>query len=264
MKIAVFNSKGGVGKTTLAQNLASFLTNEYNKKVLVIDADAQASLTVACGEDPDQLENTLSGAIEKTINREKIDLMEYIIKTKEGFYLLPADILLTKTERMLYPETSREQILKRTLKQLDDLDLDLDIIFLDCQPSLSLMSDNILTYADRVLIPLQPNYLSFKAFGLITESLRNIKEKTNPDIDILGIVFNLVDQRTFHHKDIMQYVKKAFGESIYIFRSKIRVNTRLRESQIKGQSIYIYDDKSIGYSDYKNLTKEFLEVLKND
>ena len=262
MKIAVFNSKGGVGKTTLTSNLASFLTNEHNKKVLVIDADAQASLTVACGEDPDQPENTLSGAIDKTINGKKIDLMEYIIKTKEGFYLLPADILLTKTERMLYPETSREQILKRTLKQLDDLDL--DIIFLDCQPSLSLMSDNILTYADRVLIPLQPNYLSFKAFGLITESLKNIKEKTNPDIDILGIIFNLADQRTFHHKDIMQYVKKAFGKSIYIFKSIIRVNTRLREAQINGQTIYTYDKESIGYSDYKNLTKEFLEVLKND
>ncbi len=261
MKIAIFNSKGGVGKTTLVQNLASFLVNEHNRKVLIIDCDAQASLTVACGYNPDELENTLPGAIDKTINGENIDLAEYIIKTKEGFYLLSSDILLTRIERILYTETMREFILKRTLRQLDRLDL--NYIFIDSQPSLSLMSDNILTYADKILIPLQPTYLSFKALDLMIGSLKNIKDKTNPDLEILGIIFNQVDLRTFHHKDIMQFCKRAFGKDIYIFDSIIRVNTRLREAQINGQSILAYDDKSIGFDDYKKLTKEFImEVVK--
>ena len=156
MKIAIFNSKGGVGKTTLVQNLASFLTNKYSKKVLMIDCDSQASLTTAVGYDPDKLENTLSKLIDKTINGENIDITKYIIKTKEGVYLLPSDILLTRVERILYIETMGELVLKRTLKKLDNLDL--DYIFIDSQPSLSLMSDNILTYSDKILIPLSPNY----------------------------------------------------------------------------------------------------------
>lgn len=261
MKIAIFNSKGGVGKTTLVQNLASFLTKKYDKKVLMIDCDSQSSLTIANGYDPDKLENTLSKVIDKTINGEDIDITKYILKTKENVYLIPSDILLTKVERILYTETMREFILKRTLKQLDNLDM--DFILIDSQPSLSLMSDNILSYTDKVLIPLSPNYLSFKSFDLITGCLKNIKEKTNPDIDILGIVFNIAEIKTFHHKDIMQFCKKAFGD-IYIFNSIIRKNTRIRESQINGQSILSYDDKSIGFDDYEKFTKEFLEVINKN
>lgn len=261
MKIGIVNQKGGVGKTTLTQNLACFLTNEHNRKVLAIDCDPQASLTTCMGFNSDDLDNTISKAIKKAIDGEEVNIREYILKNKEGVYLIPADILLTKIERALNPETMREFVLTRVLKGLDLLNF--DFILIDSPPFLSLITDNILTYIERVLIPISPEFLSYKSFSIIAGSLKEIKSKTNPNLEIIGIIFNQVDLRTFHHKNVMEYSKKTLGDNVYIFNSIIRTNTLIREGQLKSQSILNYDPNSIGATDYKKFTNEFLEVLNN-
>ena len=260
MKIGIVNQKGGTGKSTLTQNLASILTLEHNKKVLVCDLDPQSSLTSCLGYNPDDIENTISKAIKKTIEGQEIDIKQYILKSKEGTYIIPADILLTKIERALSPETMREFILKRTLKDLDLLNF--DFIFIDSPPFLSIITDNILTYVEKLLIPISPEFLSYKAFSLISGSYKEIKNKTNPNLSIIGIVFNQADLRTFHHKDIIKYFKKILENDIYVFNSIIRTHTGIREAQLKSQSILTYDSNSIGAIDYKNFTKEFMGVIK--
>jgi len=261
MKIGIVNQKGGVGKTTVAQNLASFLTKEYGKKILAIDLDPQSSLTTCLGYSPDDLENTITKALKKTIDGEEINIREYILKNKEGIYLIGSDILLTKIERALAPETMREFVLKRTLEGLEALNF--DFILIDTPPFLSLLVDNALTYIDRVLIPISPEFLSYKAFSILAGSLKEIKDKTNPDLEIIGIIFNLVDLRTFHHKNIMEYSKKTLGDNVYVFNSIIRTNTLIRESQLKGQSILTYDPNSIGAKDFKDFVNEFLKITNS-
>ena len=258
MKVGICNQKGGTGKSTLTHNLASILTIEHNKKVLVIDLDPQSSLTTCLGYNPDNIENTISKAIKRTIEGEEIDIREYILKNKEGIYLIGSDILLTKIERTLATKTMKEFILKRTLKGLNLLNF--DFIFIDSPPFLSLITDNILTYAERLLIPISPEFLSYKAFSIITGSFKEIKSKTNPDLKIIGIIFNQADLRTSHHKDVIQYFKKTLGKDIYIFKSIIRTHTGIREAQLKSESILTHDPNCIGAADYKNFTKEFLEV----
>jgi chromosome partitioning protein len=261
MKIGVVNQKGGVGKTTLTQNLACSLAGEHNKKVLAIDLDPQSSLTTCLGYNSDDLDNTITKAIKKTINGEEIDIREYVLKNKEGVYLIPSDILLTKIERALNPETMREFVLKKTLKDLELLNF--DFILIDTPPFLSLLVDNALTYIDRVLIPISPEFLSYKAFSILAGSLKEIKSKTNPDIKIIGMIFNQVDLRTFHHKNVIEYSKKTLGDNVYIFNSIIRTNTLIRESQLKGQSILTYDPNSIGAKDFKDFVNEFLKITNS-
>ena len=260
MKIGIVNQKGGVGKTTVTQNLATYLTIEHKKKVLAIDLDPQSSLTTCLGYNPDDLDKTITKALKETIDGKEVNIQDYILKNKEGVYLIGSDILLTKVERALAPETMREFVLKRTLKGLEALNF--DFILVDSPPFLSLISDNILTFVDSVLIPISPEFLSYKAFSIIAGSLKEIKEKTNPDLNIIGIIFNQVDLRTFHHKNIMEYTKKTLGENVFIFNSIIRGNTLIREAQLKSQSILSHDPGSIGAKDFKSLTAEFLEVIK--
>lgn len=257
-KIAIFNSKGGIGKTTLTYNLASFLLNQHKKSVLALDLDPQASLTLCAGFDSEILENTLTKAISNTINGKEIKIGDYILKSKSGVYMMPSDILLTKVERQLAAETMREFVLKRTLVGLETIDL--DYILIDSPPFLSLITDNILTYADSVLIPIAADYLSWKAFESLAGSIKEIQSKTNPNLRIIGIVFNIADMRTFHSKDIVKFAKKKLGNNIYIFNTIIRQCTKVREAQIKAESIFEYDSDCIGFADYNSFTKEFLEV----
>jgi len=259
-KIAIVNQKGGVGKSTVTQNLAVCLTR-LEKKILCIDSDPQASLTSAFGYNSDELDNTLPFLLEKHLNKEPANLKDFIIKTSEGVYLLPCDIRLTNIDRTLSNIVARELFYKKALKEIDNLKL--DYILIDAPPYTSLIVNNILAYAEGIIIPVSPDFLTLRAFNILADTIKIIRDDINPSLKIIGLLWNLVDLRTFHAKDVMRYTESTLGNNTHIFKSFIRTNTKIKEAQVKGQSILSYSPKAIGSLDFQEVTKEFLNVLGN-
>lgn len=259
-KIGIINHKGGVGKTTLVQNLSCSLAR-HNKKVLVIDSDPQASLTSAFGYSGDELENTLPVLMEKHLNKESINLKDFIIKTPEGVYLLPSDIRLTNIDGVLGSIVARELVYKKAFKELDGLDL--DFILVDGPPGTSILVNNILSYIDGILIPISPDFLTLQAFKILSETIDIIKNDINPELKIIGLLFNLVT-RTYHANDIMAYTRNTLGNNTYIFKNSIRQNTKIKEAQTAGKSVFSYDEKALGSLDFKAFTEEFITVIRDN
>jgi len=258
-KIGIYNFKGGVGKTTVTMNLSICLAKKYNKKVLVIDSDPQASLTTALGLNPEEIENTIPIAIKKTMSGEPVDIKDYIVKTPEDVYLIPSDVRLTSIDREISSKRAREHVLKNTLKELDSYNF--DFILVDSPPYISVLTDNVLCYVNDILVPISPDFLSFKAFSILSDNIKQIRiPELNPDLGILGILFNLADFRTFHARDVIDYARKNIGDNVYIFNSVIRSNTLIKEAQAVNKSIITFDSKA-GAIDFNNFTREFIKVV---
>ena len=248
--IAITNQKGGVGKTTTSINLSACLA-EAGKRILLIDLDPQGNSTSGVGGKADQ-----NSAYEALMGR--VQIANCVQKTAvEGLYLIPSDIRLTGAELELVDLEQREYRLKLLLKTLES---QYDYIFIDCPPSLGLLTLNALTAAQRVLIPIQCEYYALEGVTSLMNTVSRVKHTFNPRLDIEGVLLTMLDGRTNLGLQVVAQVKKHFKSRVYA--TAIPRNVRLGEAPSHGLPIHLYDPRSIGADSYRRLAKEFLQRNK--
>ena len=252
---AICNQKGGVGKTVTAVNLGIGLARA-GKKVLLVDMDAQGSLTASLGyRRPDQMENTLATILGRIILDEPVSPGEGILHQAEAVDLLPANIELSGLEVTLVNTMSRETILRDYLNSVRD---QYDVILLDCCPSLGMLTINALAAADQVLIPMQAHYLSIKGLEQLIRTISNVKRKINPGLEIAGILITMADLRTTYSREIIELLRNSYGDKLRIFNSIIPQSIRAAETSAEGRSIYLHDPAGKVSAAYASLTREVL------
>ncbi len=246
--MAVVNQKGGTGKTTTCENLGIGLANE-GKRVLLIDSDPQGSLTISLGYPrPDELQVTLTDIFTKIIKEEEIAPGEGIIKHEEGVDLMPANIELSGLEVSLVNVINREKILKQYVDSVKDK---YDFILIDCGPSLGMLTINALAAADRLIIPVQAQYLPAKGLELLLQTVNKVRKHINPGLKIEGILLTMVDSRTNYAKDISNLIRNECANIGQIPNlEKLVATIRSREIsaclilQAKSQLKAIYKDNA--------------------
>ena len=212
--MAICNQKGGVGKTVTTVNLGVGLARK-GKRVLLVDVDAQGSLTASLGyQHPDQLDETLATVLGKVIGDKPLASGEGIIHQKEGLDLLPANIDLAAMEVTLVNIMSRETILQEYLNTVRD---QYDVILLDCCPSLGMLTINALSAADEILIPMQAHYLSLKGMEQLMGTIGRVKRQINPTLTISGILITMADMRTTYSQGIVELLRGTYGDQLRIF-----------------------------------------------
>lgn len=257
--IAIANQKGGVGKTTTTANLGIGLVNE-GKKVLLIDCDAQGSLTESLGfQNPDKLDTTLSSLMQKTIEEKSIEDGEGVLHHKEGVDLVPANIELSGMETALVNIMSRERVLKN---YIDSVKSKYDFVLIDCTPSLGMLTINSLVASDEVIIPVQSHYLSAKGLEQLITTVGKVKRQLNPELKFGGILLTMVDGRTNYAKDISRVIRGAYSKFIKIYKTEIPLSIKAAETSAVGKSIFTYDKNGKAAEAYRNLTKEVLDDAK--
>ena len=243
--IALANQKGGVAKTTTTLNLGVALV-ERGKRVLCVDLDPQSNLTMSQGIDPDSLEQSMYDVlvhdlpIREVIRRREIDVA-------------CASIDLAGAEIAMSTKIGRERSLDKALRPIQE---DYDFICIDTPPSLGLLTINALTAADKVIVPVQCEYLSMRGLIQLQNTLSMIRENLNPDVDIMGILPTMVDSRTLHAKEAIQILEENFGDRV--FGARIRKTIRFAEAPVKGMSVLKYDPTGTAADAYRQLAKEVL------
>ena len=243
--IAFANQKGGVAKTTTALNLAVAFA-EAGHRVLCVDMDPQGNLTMSQGIDPDTLEESIFDVLVH-----KLPLRQVI--RKREIDLAPASIDLAGAEIAMSTMIGRERALSKALAGVAD---DYDFVCIDTPPSLGLLTINALTAADKVIVPVQCEYLSMRGLIQLQNTLAMIRENLNPDVDIEGILPTLVDTRTLHAKEAIELLEENFGDRV--FASRIRKTVRFAEAPVKGMSVLKYDPDGVAAHAYRQLAKEVL------
>jgi len=247
--IAMCNQKGGVGKTTTTINLGAALA-ETGRKVLLVDFDPQGSASVGLGVNPHTLERTIYNLL---LSRTS-DASDIIVPTGvENMDILPANIDLSAAELQLVSEVAREQTLKRVLDRLRG---DYDMILIDCAPSLGLLTVNALTAADKVITPLECEFFALRGIALLTDTVNKVKDRLNPDLEMLGILGTMFDSRTLHGREVLDRAVQAFGETV--FHTVIRRTIKFPETTVAGEPITTYAPTSSGADQYRTLAREVL------
>ena len=243
--IAFANQKGGVAKTTTTLNLAAAFAEEGHR-VLCIDMDPQGNLTMSQGIDPDTLEVSMFDvlvhdlSIREVIRRREVDVAG-------------SSIDLAGAEIAMSMKIGRERSLDKALREVME---DYDFICIDTPPSLGLLTINALTAADKVIVPVQCEYLSMRGLIQLQNTLSMIRENLNPDVDIAGILPTMVDSRTLHAKEAIEILEENFGDRV--FGARIRKTIRFAEAPVKGMSVLKYDPTGTAADAYRQLAKEVL------
>ncbi len=242
--ISISNHKGGVGKTTTTVNLGAGLAN-VGRKILLVDIDPQANLTQSFGIT--KPESTIYQALKGEKEIQPINIYE-------NLDIIASSIDLAGAEMELNSEAGREFLLSEVLEPVQD---NYDYIFIDCPPSLGLLTLNSFTAAKEVIIPIQAHFLAIKGLTKILEVINKVKRRINPSLEISGVIITLYDKRKILHRDVEETIKTYFQEKVY--ETKIRENIALAEAPTEGKDIFRYNPKSNGAQDYAKLTEEFIQ-----
>ena len=248
-KICLFNQKGGVGKTTTNINLCAFLAME-GYKVLTIDIDPQGNTTSGLGLDKRNLEVSMYDVLTNNASLEQVIIKSELIP---NLYIAPSTMELAGAEVEIIGIKDRETILLREISKIKD---QYDFIFIDCPPSLGVLTINALTAVDSVLIPIQCEFYALEGVGQLINTIQLVKKSLNKSLDIEGVLMTMYDYRTNLSNEVYDEAKKFFNDKVY--DATIARNIRLAEAPSFGLPIMLYDDKCKGAIAYKKFAKEFL------
>ncbi|MGO3152705.1 MAG: ParA family protein [Galactobacter sp.] len=247
--IAMVNQKGGVGKTTSTINLAAALA-EFGRRVLVVDFDPQGAASAGFGISPHDLDFTVYNVL---MDRHA-EIHEAILNTQvENVDLLPANIDLSAAEVQLVNEVAREQVLASQLRKVSD---QYDVILIDCQPSLGLLTVNALAASHGVIIPLTAEFFALRAVALLTETIDKVQDRINPSLQIDGVLATMYDQRTLHSREVLGRLEEAFGDKL--FETVIRRTVKFPDATVAAEPITAFAPGHAGAAAYRRLAKELI------